>query len=268
VPEGDTILRTAENLGRWLLGRTVTAASSRISGVDLSPIVGTEVEHVGAKGKHLLIRFSSGHVLHSHMRMTGSWHVYPAGDRWRLPGWQARAVIESGERTAVCFNAPVIELLLPGADAVHAGLSALGPDVLSEEFDIGEVVQRARQRPPATTAGELLLDQRVVAGIGNIYRCEALFAARIDPWTPIGELDDAALERAVRAAARLMRRNVRAGTTMDRQFGAGPGRPSVYQRAGRPCPACGAEIQRARLGAQPRSVYWCPVCQPRGHQPA
>jgi DNA-formamidopyrimidine glycosylase len=264
MPEGDTILRTAENVGRWLQGRTVTEASSRVSGVDLGPVVGASVESVEAKGKHLLIRFSSGHVLHTHMRMTGAWHLYPAGERWRRPGWQARAILACGDRTAVCFNAPVVEMLLPGSDEMHPALAALGPDILSDHFDVDEVLARAKDQPPQTTAGELLLDQRVVAGIGNIYRCEALFAARINPWTSLGELDAEDVRRAVLAAARLMRTNVRAGTTMDRQFGGGPGRPWVYRRAGRPCQRCGTEIRHGRLGVQPRSVYWCPTCQGAG----
>src|SRR3982750_445799 len=114
MPEGDTIYRTAVSLRRWIQGRAVTVASSPAEGAPLERVVGTTVEEVGTRGKHLVIRFSSGDVLHTHMRMTGSWHVYPAGQRWRRPAWQARAVLTCGDRLAVCFNAPVVELLAPG----------------------------------------------------------------------------------------------------------------------------------------------------------
>src|SRR5437763_12273895 len=130
MPEGDTIFRTAVSLRRWIEGRVVTDARSPAEGAPVQRVVGTTVEAVETQGKHLLIRFSSGDVLHTHMRMTGAWHVYPTGQRWRRPAWQARAVLECGERTAVCFNAPVVELLRTGGAEMHHGLKALGPDVL------------------------------------------------------------------------------------------------------------------------------------------
>src|SRR3954467_12697537 len=130
MPEGDTIFRTAVSLRRWIEGRVVTAASSPVRGAPLERVVGTTVEAVETRGKHLLIRFSSGDVLHTHMRMNGAWHVYPAGERWRKPADDARIVLEAGERVAVCFNAPVVELLRRREEPVHPGLKGLGPDVL------------------------------------------------------------------------------------------------------------------------------------------
>jgi endonuclease-8 len=199
------------------------------------------------------MRFASGRVLHTHMQMTGSWHVYAAGARWRRPAWRARVVLEAGERVAVCFDAPVVELLAPGGELVHPAIAALGPDVLVEPLDLAGVVARARERPPGTEIGELLLDQRVVGGIGNIYRSEALFLTGVHPRRRAADVDVAAV---VSAAADLMRAS--AGLAAD------PARRPryVYRRAGRPCRRCGTRIEAARVGAQARTAYWCPRCQP------
>jgi endonuclease-8 len=261
MPEGDTIFRTAESVRRWINGRTVTAARTTAP-VPVRLLVGSDVTAVEARAKHLLFRFSNGLVLHTHMRMTGSWHVYPTGDRWQRPRSQARLVLECGDRTSVCFNAPVIELLDPQQEATHASLVGLGPDVLDGSFDMDEVVRRARRCPPETTAGELLLDQRVVSGIGNIYRCESLFLEGLDPWATVGSIGDDRLRHLVAGACRIMRANVAAQTTMTRQFGAGG--PWVYRQSGRPCRRCGTTIRASRLGEQGRSIFWCPTCQPPG----
>src|SRR3954462_11736870 len=142
MPEGDTIYRTAETLRRWLVGREVTAARSIALGARAERLVGHKVDAVEARGKHLLVRLSSGEVVHSHMRMTGSWHVYPAGERWRRPANQARLVLEAGDRVAVCFNVPVIELLHERDEHVHPAVAYLGPDVLVPPVDIDEVRRR------------------------------------------------------------------------------------------------------------------------------
>ncbi len=256
MPEGDTIFRTATSLRRWLGGREVTAAR----GAGLERVVGAKVAAVETKGKHLLIRFSSGFVLHTHMRMRGSWHVYPRGARWQRPAAQAKAVIECGERVAVCFNAPVVELMRDHDERAHASLNRLGPDVLVDGFDLEEVLRRARSRPPATMLGELLLDQTVLSGLGNVYRCEALFLEGLDPWMPTRDTDDEGLRRLVQVARDLIVAN--SGTTpRGRDVGLGPARSLVYGRVGRPCRRCGSIIRSARLGAQARTVYWCPSCQ-------
>lgn len=248
MPEGDVLYRTAATLQRWLAGREVTDASSAAE-----PMVGHTVAKVEANGKHLLMRFDDGHVLHTHLRMTGSWHVYSRGERWQRPASQAKVTLTCGERVAVCFNAPVVELLPPGAEANHPSLAGLGPDVLAEPLDLDQILRRARHRPPDTPLGELLLDQRVVAGIGNIWRCEALWAERRSPWTSVGELDDGQLDALIGTAGRLMRGNL------------GPvGRPErhrVYGRAGRPCPRCGTTVQARAQGHHARTAYWCPTCQ-------
>jgi endonuclease-8 len=262
VPEGDTIWRTAVSLQRWLGGRQVTAARAVAPGVDAARLVGTTVDEVEARAKHLLMRFSGGLVLHTHMRMTGSWHVYPVGERWRKPARQARLVVETGARLAVCFNAPVIELLTPSELRAHGSLRRLGPDVLHPEtLDPATIRARARMRAPASpTVGELLLDQQVVSGIGNVYRCEALFLGGVHPRRPTVALADEDLEALVATASRLMAAN--AGlSSFSRSFDGGPDRPWVYGRSGLPCRRCGTPVARELLGHQARSVYWCPTCQ-------
>ena len=270
MPEGDTLYRTAATLHRWLAGRRVTSASSRVPALDGERLVGREVDKVEAWGKHLLVRFTDGHTLHSHLRMSGSWHVYRTGEDWRRPERQARLVLEAGDRVAVCFNAPVLELLGPRAEQVHPALAGLGPDVLGEPLDVAEIRRRARRRSPDLALGELLLEQSVVSGIGNIYRCEALFVEGHNPWEPQSALTDDQLDALVATASRLMRANLperRAGADPwpGRDFEGGPDRPWVYRRAGRPCRRCGTPVRSRRQGEQARTAYWCPTCQPPGN---
>lgn len=261
MPEGDTIFRAATVMRRWLQGREITAASTAVEGLPAHKLVGQTVEGVEARAKHLLVRLSSGQVLHTHMRMTGSWHVYRAGEPWQRPSSQSRIVLECGDRVAVCFNAPVVELLAAGMEVLHPSLAALGPDVLAEPLELDEVRRRARKVDPSTEIGDVLLDQRVVSGIGNIYRAESLFIERVDPFTPIAEVDDATLDRLVMTAARIMARNARPGSPPERDFERGQRGPWVYGRANRPCRRCRSLIKARRTGRDARTVYWCPTCQ-------
>jgi endonuclease-8 len=219
-------------------------------------IVGQQVGDVEARGKHVLMRLvPSGRVLHSHMRMTGSWHVYPWGQAWRRPERQARLVLECGDRVAVCFNAPVIELLAERGELLHPSLSQLGPDVLAQPLDVDGIRARARARGPEIALGELLLDQRVVSGIGNIWRCETLFAERLNPWTPRSAITDEQFDALVSTAARLMGASA-TGSIASRPVA------QVHQRNGRPCRRCGSIIEARRQGEDARTAYWCPRCQP------
>jgi endonuclease-8 len=258
MPEGDVLFRTAVTLQKWLAGRDVTGAT----GV-ARPMVGRAVEKVEANGKHLLVRFDSGHVLHTHLRMTGSWHVYSAGERWQRPPSQAKVSVTCGTRVAVCFNAPIVELLAPGGERSHPSLSGLGPDVLDRPIDLGEIRRRARLRPPSTALGELLLDQRVLAGIGNIWRCEALFLERRSPWTPVSTLSDDELDALVSTAGRIMGEGLGLGGPLVGETRPFTGRPTtwVYRRAGRPCRRCATAIRSRGQGEQSRTAYWCPTCQ-------
>lgn len=263
MPEGDTIFRAARSLRQWIGGREITAARSQRARVPPERLVGQTVDAVEARAKHLLIRLSSGEVVHTHMRMTGSWHLYSQGERWRKPGWQARLVLETGDRLAVCFEAPVVELLGPGEESRHPSLTSLGPDVLVDPLDLDEVRRRASERSPDMPIGVLLLDQQVVSGIGNIYRCEALFARRAHPWTARSAITDDELDELVTTASRLMRANLEPARGFGREFGSGVSGPRVYGRGGHPCARCGASIEVATLGDEPRPVWWCPRCQSR-----
>jgi endonuclease-8 len=264
MPEGDTILRAARTLHRALAGRRVEAARAPAlprAGEDLE---GRTISAVEARGKNLLVRFDDGRVLRTHMRMTGSWHVYRPGERWRMPSGAARVVLETDAWVAVCFAAPVVELLRPGDEERHEPLASLGPDVLAETFDYAEAVRRLRELGE-TALGEALLAQRAVAGIGNIFKSETLFLTREDPFAPVASVDERRLKRILSRARELMQaslgpqpRATRPALTRSREPGA---RTWVYRREGRPCRRCGAGIRMRRQGVDRRSTYFCPKCQ-------
>ncbi len=258
MPEGDTIWRAAAMLRERLAGRRVVRARPDA----LNRLAGSTVSAVDSIGKHLVIRFDNGWALHSHMRMRGLWQVYRHGERWRRPEWQAKAVLETADAVAVCFSAPVMEIV---RDA-RAPLRHLGPDILADGWDSAEVVKRARALDPAPI-GEVMLDQRVTAGIGNVYRCEALWQRRINPWAPTADLGDQQLAALFETARTAMRANLRGGYT--RRF-PGYGKGAVHGRRGRPCPRCGTPVRMKAMGEHPRFVYWCPSCQaqPGGGQTA
>jgi endonuclease-8 len=199
--------------------------------------------------------------------MKGVWHRYRPGERWRMPPSRARLVLEVPGAVAVCFDAPVVELLEQRAETLHEPLAGLGPDLLAPDFDGGEAVRRLRDPARrAMTIGEALLDQRAMAGIGNVYRSEILWIERVSPFTPVDDLDDATLERLVATARRLLVANATGGRGFERVTTAGdrgaPGPLYVYRRVGRPCRRCRTAIASTRLGRDlPRSVYWCPTCQ-------
>lgn len=248
MPEGDTIWRTAAALRERVGGQTVTAARpERFAG-----LVGRTLEAVEPAGKHLLMRFSGRWTLHSHMRMAGSWHLYRPGERWRRPAHLARVVLDFGEWQAVCFSAPVVDLVRSGREPV----GHLGPDLLGADVELDAVVARARALG-ATPLGELLLDQRVCSGIGNVYKCETLWQLRLDPWRSSAELADPELREVFATARAAMLANLAGGAP--RRFGGRP--PAVHGRRGRPCPRCGGRVAARAQGEQARITYWCPVCQ-------
>jgi endonuclease-8 len=265
MPEGDTLFRTATVLREVLLGRTVSVARGRPGGVQLGRVVGSTVDRVDSVGKHLLIGFDDGLSLHTHLGMNGSWHRYRPGERWRRSPARAVCVIETPTSVAVCFDAPVAELLETRALALHPALARLGPDLIEPEPDTEAALARLRDPTrAAVTVAEALLDQRAMAGLGNVYRSEVLFVERVDPFLPLGEVAGPMLERLVTTGARLLRAN-RDGprrTTTGRDRDAE--RLWVYRRTGRPCRACGTPIRSAVLGDLPRRLWWCPACQPPG----
>jgi endonuclease VIII len=266
VPEGDTLARIAQVLGRVLVGQTVTAARGRPGGAQLERVGGSTIENVEARGKHLLIAFSNGLTLHSHLGLNGEWHRYRPGERWHVPASRAVAVIETPVQVAVCFDAPTVELIETRALAIHPVVNRLGSDVARDSFDPGDALRALRDPSRADAAiGDALLDQRAVAGLGNVYRSELCFLERVNPFTPVSEVSDETLMRLLVRGTRLTKANSRGGARITTAPGT-PGNTYVYGRSGRACRRCGTPISsatsRAPWSDTPRRVYWCPSCQP------
>ena len=261
MPEGDTLFKTAVRLKPALQGHAlVRFEAPRLRGD--APRLGERIELVEARGKHLLVHFERGLVLRTHLRMTGSWHVYRERERWQKPAYLARAVVgaDSGW-VGVCFQAPVVETY-HRTGTEPAALAGLGPDLCLPtsvtEPVLDEVVARAgRSSGDGGTLGEALLDQRIAAGIGNVYKSEACFAVGIDPATPLAAVDETTRHHVWSVAARQLQANL--GQAPRRTHPAGL---AVYGRRGQPCHRCGTPIRMARQGEQARSTYWCPTCQP------
>jgi endonuclease-8 len=242
VPEGDALHRAAERL-RVLEGEVVAVETPHPRAAVLrlpERLDGLRLERVEAVGKNLLLSFEGGLLLRSHLRMRGRWRVQAAGTEPNGTPW---LVLRGTERQAVLWNGPVLELTRGRSPAV----ARLGPDVLAEPPDEEAMVGRLRAAGPSRQIGDALLDQRLLAGIGNMWKAEILFEAQISPWRPLGELSDEDLGRIVGDATRLMR--------------AGRRRHGVYRRTGRPCPRCGAAIRSYPQGDEARMAYWCPGCQ-------
>jgi endonuclease-8 len=274
MPEGDTVFRAAQTLHKFMAGQVVTRfesvypALTRIA--DDHPIVGRTIESISARGKHLLIAFSGDLVLRTHLRMNGSWHIYPSGARWQRPARDMRVLVATADACAVGFNIPIAELLSGRELGRHAQLQALGPDLLGDTFDRHEALGRMRARAEDPIA-DVLLNQRVLAGIGNVFKSEILFVAGIDPFTPVSALADADLERIVDISREQLTANVMSRSqTLSRATGRRTTRsldPNaklwVYSRGGKPCRRCGAIIQSKKTGLDARLTYWCPSCQLR-----
>jgi endonuclease VIII len=278
MPEGDTIHKLAAAMGPDLVDRTLEA-------VELGPEIGGAerlrgqvVREVSARGKHLLITVQDGWTLRSWMGMNGKWHRYAAQERWRKPQWRAKATLRTDRHCFVCFDPPQVEVLHERELAVHPTLSQLGPDLCLPEPDFDEIVRRATAPEHARRAiAELLLDQRVAAGIGNVFKCELLFLHRLDPWQPAGEVDAVTMREVYVRAAKLLRDNLLTSrrTTVPRALRAPPGRRDrtpgagfwVYKRTRRPCRQCGVAIKQTRMGEQARLTWWCPHCQARPTSP-
>jgi len=272
VPEGDTIHRAARTLDRVLSGQSITRFESpfpALTRVDVDrSITGRVVESVYAHGKHLVIALSGDIFLHTHMRMNGSWHVYPAGEPWQRPVREMRVLIATPRAVAVGFNIPIAEFLTGREMARHRQLRALGPDLLGPEFDRAEALRRLTARPDVAIA-DALLDQRAVAGIGNVFKSEVLFAADVYPFRPVRELGPDVLESILDVAERQLRLNAttRPGWPMARsRRTTGSLDPAkklwVYGRGGQACRRCGSPIQAKKTGPDARLTYWCPLCQP------
>jgi endonuclease-8 len=267
MPEGDTIHRAAATLQRALSGKevvrfeTVLPLLARVD--DQTPIRGRTIEQVHAEGKHLIIDFSGGLHLRTHMRMNGSWHIYRPGERWQRPRSDMRIVLATADFVAVAFNVPVAEFHDTASLGRQEDLRRIGPDLLKESFDEQEALRRMRQRDDREIA-DVLLNQRVVAGIGNVFKSEVLFVSGINPFRLVGELSDLQLRTVLRNAVLQMGQNVGAAAPPSRRTVRSLDRNQllfVYSRGGEPCRRCGTPIAYKKQGPHARGTYWCRKCQ-------
>jgi endonuclease VIII len=251
VAEGDTILRLARRFDSTLVGETVSAAAPnpRGKGAGLERLSGRRLESAEARGKHLLLDFGDL-SLHSHLGMNGGWHLYRHGARWRRPRSSAWAVLSGGGWDAVQFGGPTLRVMPTARLRRDPQLARLGPDILAERFDL-EAVVAAMRADPGRGLGDALLDQHLVAGIGNIFKSEACFAARVDPWRTVGDVSDEELRAVLSAARDLMSEAVESGRHPHR----------VYRRRQGACPRCRGRISSRGQGDDNRTTYWCPRCQ-------
>ena len=274
MPEGDTIFRAARTLNRALAGRIVTRFESVYPALtrvhDDAPVTGRTIESVAAAGKHVLMRFSGDLLLRTHMRMNGSWHIYRPGERWRKSRRDMRIVIATDAFEAVGFNVPVAEFLQGRAIERQEDLRLMGPDLLGVTFDEAEALRRLRARADSSIA-DALLNQRVVAGIGNVYKSEVLFLCGVNPFTVVAEVSEDQLRCLLTTARTHLAANVvdpTAGIVTYRGYRrttrrADPGeRLHVYGRGGQACRRCGTRVEIRAQGHDARLTYWCPSCQP------
>lgn len=274
MPEGDSIFRAARNMHRVLAGHAVTRFETAYAHLDRvnvdTPIAGRTIARVESAGKHHLIVFSGDLILRTHMRMNGSWHLYRHGERWWRGPQSMRVRLDTADWVAVAFNVPVAEFVTAKVLATTDPVAKLGPDLLGREFDRDEAVRRLRASGHQAIAMSLL-DQRLLAGIGNIYKSETLFLAGVNPFTPAGAVPKDVLERLVDIARGLLKDNVADGTSPRIQTyrNLRMSNPAsnhdeslwVYGRAGKPCRKCGTPIEAKKMGVEARSTYWCPRCQ-------
>jgi len=261
MPEGDTLHRTAHTLNRVLGKQTLTRVRSSVPDIARAELSGHVVEEVTALGKNLLVRFDDGRVLHTHLKMRGSWHVYRHGERWQRPEHQARVVLEVSDALAVCFAAPTVRLLAAHSAAADPYLAGLGPDLIPDAFDEAAAITGLAALADLPI-GVAVMTQTALSGIGNIYKSETLFICKNNPFEAVAALDSSALSQIVLTARELLRKNSRPGSSQRTTTNAaGVGQYWVYRRSGEPCRVCGTTIGMQRQGELHRSTYFCPFCQ-------
>ena len=275
MPEGDTIFRAARSLHKALAGAAVTgfetAYAHLASANDNSPVAGRSVERVEARGKWLLIHFSGDLILMTHMLMSGSWHIYRPGERWKRPRPDVRIILRTAEYEAVAFSVPVAQFHTARSLEQNTAIPRLGPDPLKNEFAEDEAKARIRARADEEV-GNVLLDQKVMAGMGNVFKSEICFVCGVHPFRLVASLTDREIDCLVDSARRLMGANVTdtsgdqivTYTGLRRTTGRSDptARVWVYRRKGEPCRRCGTVIEMRHQGSGARSSYWCPGCQP------
>jgi len=276
MPEGDTIFRAARAMGRALVGKPITGFRSNYPLLtrfhDDTPITGQTVNSVESRGKWLLIHFSGGATLATHMLMKGTWHLYPIGERWRRPARDMRIVLENRDYQAVAFTVPVARIYTAQTLAREERIPPTGADVLSEDFDATAAAIRIRSYADEEI-GEVLLHQQVVAGIGNVFKSEVCFVEGVNPFCPVHSLTDGQVAALISTAHRLVGANVleESGNQIVTYGGqqrrtTHSSRPQdslwVYSRSGSPCRRCGTTIRHRLQGKAARVTYWCQICQP------
>ena len=257
MPEGDTIHYAANRIRPILAGHVpdeLATPHPRFR-MDRWPekLAGRAVEAVDAHGKHLFLRFEGGLVVHSHLRMTGSWGTYLRGERWRRSPRRAWLVVRRGTGEVVQFDGPVLDLMTASRSRIDRRIAGLGPDIIKDDFDEDEVLRRLRHDDPTRPIGDALLDQRTIAGIGNLWKVEGCWLAGIDPWRPASSVDDEEVLRIVRGIRPLMQESAAHG--MQDAY------KTIYGTAGRPCPRCGTTVRQKGQWDDNRPTYWCPGCQ-------
>ncbi len=279
MPEGDTIYRTARALQSAIGGKVVTGFETGLAKLarvnDDAPLVGRVVKKVESRGKWCLIHFSGDLILVTHMLMSGSWHLYRMGERWQMGRSRMRVVLRTEEWEAVGFNIPVAEFHTERSLQRSSEVPKLGPDILSGSFTLEAGVERlsayGRENLDAEIA-VVLLNQRVLAGLGNVYKSEVAFAAGVNPFRAMRTITLREMEVMVDVAQRYMKANVVDGKSDGIVTDSGSRRTThamdreerlwVYQRQGQECRRCGAVVMMRKQGVQARSTYWCPECQP------
>jgi len=260
MPEGDTVWLAGQRLHAALAGQVLTKSDFRVPQLATTDLTGRQVREVVSRGKHLLIRIEGGLTLHTHFRMDGAWHLYRPGQRWRGgPAWQVRVMLGTSAWQTVGYRLPVVELLPTHEEDQVVG--HLGPDLLGANWDLAEAMRRLSAQPDREI-GPALLDQRNLAGIGNLYKTEVCFLRGVSPWTPVRDVPD--LPRMVELARQLLEANKHTpeqATTGDARKGY---QHWAFERASQPCRRCGTTISRAWQGNPPqqRVTCWCPSCQP------
>jgi endonuclease VIII len=275
MPEGDTIFRSARSLGRALAGKTITGFRSTYPLLtrfhDDTPLTGQTVEQVESRGKWLLMHFSGGATLATHMLMNGSWHIYRPGERWQAPAASARIVIENAEYVAVGFNVPVAQMHTAESLRRDQRIPAPGSDLLSPDFDPQTAAARILSEPDGEL-GDVLLRQRLLAGIGNVFKSEVCFVTGLNPFRKVGTLSEAEVREVIAGARKQLAANVLEDSGDRIVTWRGVGRRTtrdsnpkqslwVYGRAGEPCRKCATPIESRPQGVDARITFWCPQCQ-------
>jgi endonuclease-8 len=276
MPEGDTIFRTARALGRALAGKPITGFRSTYPLLtrfnDDTPLIGQIVEQVESRGKWLLIHFSGGGTLATHMLMSGSWHIYRPGERWQKPASHMRIVIENSDYVAVGFTVPVAQMHTAQSLARNRQIPQLAIDVLSEAFDAAAAARRLLAHTDEELA-DVLLHQEVLAGVGNVFKSEICFVTGLNPFCKVAALTAEQVDGVIAAARKLLAANVledsgdaivtyggrKRRTTHESDPSASLW---VYDRKGEPCRRCGELIRKRMQGPDARVTFWCPRCQP------